>query len=459
MKSIFKMFLVVSLIVGFSVISALTFGLPTAVAFTPLAGDLATYDPNNQTFPTSGDTIKIGVFTPFSGPNAYVGEGFWAVYGFAVHDVNSQGGILVDGKRKKIQLIKLDTMVKPAVGKRAAERFVLQEKGDMFIGTAGSHVNLVAQQTAKKYKTIYVTAHAYSDALLNAKNFTVYNFRTCGSATTTARAAAYYYAARSESKFYILAQDYLWGHSYANAFKAALKEFRPDAEIVGEDYFALFTKDFAPYLEKVRASGAEVIVTGAWGVDNQNTIKQSRQMGLKNPLIPSRFITIISPFAGDPRHLKAIGGPAGVGIVVANDYFLYRSRPGAAKLTEIWTDLWKNKWQDPYNGILYRWPGGGWLRDLTSLYWYLDVIQRAGSTKPEKVIAAWEGAKFKLFGYELYMRPDDHQAIFDHWVSEMEFPNTWDLPDNAAARYEAFVVPAKFVMPLFDEELRGRAGK
>lgn len=459
MKPICKMFVIVSLIVGFSVLSAVPFGLPTAVAFKPLAGDLSTYDPNNQTFPTSGDTIKIGVFTPFSGPNAYVGEGFWATTGFAVHDVNSQGGILVDGKMKKIQLIKLDTQVKPAVAKRAAERFVLQEKGDMFIGTAGSHVGLVGQQTAKKYKKIFVNAHAYSDALLEKKNFTPYAFRTSGTATSTASAAAYFYAQRSESKFYILAQDYLWGHSYANAFKAQLKKLRPDAKIVGEDYFALFTKDFAPYLEKVRAAGAEVIVTGAWGVDNQNTIKQSRQMGLKSPLTPDRYIPIVSPFGLDPRHLKAIGGPAGVGIIQPNDYILYRSRPEAAKLTEIWTDLWKNKWQDPYNGILYRWPATGWLRDMISVYWYLDVVQRAGSTDPEKVIAAWEGAKLKLFGYEVFMRPDDHQAIFDHYVAEAEFPNTWDFPDNAYFPNEPFVVPAKYAMPWIDPELEGRAEK
>jgi len=437
----------------------LMLGLPRAMAFEPLKGDIASYDMNNPTYPTSGDTIKVGMFTIFSGPNAYVGEGMHGVWGFAVHDINSQGGILVDGKRKKIQMIRTDTIGKPAPAKRAAERFATQIKGDMFIGTAGSHVSKVGSQTAKKYKTLYINSHAYSDVLNMKECFTRYNFRTCGTAASCASAGAYYFAPRSESKFYILAQDYLWGHSYAAAFKKALKALRPDAKIVGEDYFALYTKDFAPYMEKIRASGAEVIVTGAWGVDNQNTIKQSRQMGLKNPLIPSRFITIVSPFTHDPRHLAAIGGPAGVGTVATLDYVLFRSRPETKKLTETWTKLWKTKWKKPYNGILYRWPSGGWMRELFSIYWYFDIIQKAGSTDPEKVIAAMEGSTFEVFGNKAYMRADDHQALFDHSVAEGEFPNTWDMPDNAAGRYEPFVVPAKYATPVYDEKLKGRAKK
>ena len=49
-------------------------GLPQAMAFEPLKGDLSSYDPNKQTFPTSGDNIKISIWDIFSGPNAYIGE-------------------------------------------------------------------------------------------------------------------------------------------------------------------------------------------------------------------------------------------------------------------------------------------------------------------------------------------------------------------------------------------------
>jgi len=67
-------------------------GLPQTMAFEPLKGDLSKYDPNNQTFPTSGDTIKIAIWDVFSGPDAWIAEAYYAILGFVAQDINSQGG-------------------------------------------------------------------------------------------------------------------------------------------------------------------------------------------------------------------------------------------------------------------------------------------------------------------------------------------------------------------------------
>ena len=124
--------------------------IPQAMAFEPLKGDLSNYDPNNQTFPTSGDTIKVAIWDVFTGPNAFVGQSYWALLGYVVQDINSQGGILVDGKRKKIQIFKADTQGRPAPGKSAAEKAVLQDKVVMYQGVAGSHVSKAGQQVGIK---------------------------------------------------------------------------------------------------------------------------------------------------------------------------------------------------------------------------------------------------------------------------------------------------------------------
>ena len=86
------------------------------------------------------------------------------------------------------------------------------------------------------------------------------SFAPAGPPPPAARAWPFFMKNRPETKFYILAQDYVWGHDSAGVFKKTIKEAKPNAQIVGEEYFPVFTKDFAPYLEKVRASGAEVIV-------------------------------------------------------------------------------------------------------------------------------------------------------------------------------------------------------
>jgi branched-chain amino acid transport system substrate-binding protein len=455
MKAIGKgIFILVCILSFFSVA---TFSLSTAMAFEPLKGDLSKYDPNNQTYPTSGDTIKLGILDAFSGANAYLGQAYTALLGFVVQDINSQGGIKVDGKMKKIQIVNIDTQMAPDPTKRALEKAILQDKIDAFSGVAGTHLAKIGQNLAKEYKVIFVNLSAYSDELSMLPDFNEYYFRTCGTSSTSAKSLAFFYKNRPETKFYILAQDYVWGHESAGVFKKTIKEAKPNAQIVGEEYFPLFTKDFAPYLEKVRASGAEMVVTMAWGADNENLIKQSRQLGIKSPLKPDLYIPMASPFLDDTRPLEVIGGPAGRGLVLCTDFYLDRKVANVKKLTDIWNKLWKS-WKAPYDTALYQWPGGGWYRNLTGYYWYFQVVQKAGSTDPKKIISAWEGDTFKFFGWKHYMRPDDHQVIADRPIGELVFPNTWDRPTCAMIGDVAWI-PAKNCMPAFDEKLKGRVKK
>ncbi len=200
---------------------------------------------------------------------------------------------------------------------------------------------------------------------------------------------------------------------------------KPNAQIVGEEYFPVFSKDFGPYLEKVRASGAEAIFSMAWGADSENMIKQTRQLGLRYPLNKDFFIPIISTFLDATQPLEAIGGPAGRGLVLNTDFQLDpKRRPNDKKFMDIWHGLWKT-WKAPYNSVNHEWPNGGWLRNTVSYYWLFQVIQKAGSLDPQKIIAAWEGDTFDAIGQKQYMRPDDHQAIADRALCVLEFPNKW----------------------------------
>ncbi len=430
-------------------------GLPQAGAFVPLKGDLSKYDPNNPAFfVNSGDTIKLGIYDSFTGPNAYIGQAYYALLGFVAHDINSQGGIKVDGKMKKIQIIKIDTQTAPDASKRALEKAILQDKIHAFSGVGGTHLAKIGQNLAKEYKTIFVNLAAYSDELNFLPDFNEYYFRTCGNSSTTAKSLGIFYKNRPETKFYILAQDYVWGHESTSIFKKTLQEVKPNAKIVGEEFFPIFAKDFAPYLEKVRASGAEVVVTMAWGADNENLIKQSRQMGLKSPLNPDLFIPMASPFLDDSRPLEVVGGPAGRGLVLCVDFTLDRKVPNVKKLMDTWNTLWKT-WKDPYNTPLYQWPQSSWYRNITGYYWYFQVLQKAGSLDPKKVIAAWEGDTFDFFGWKHYMRPDDHQVVADRPIMELVFPNTWNMPKNAAAG-DPIWIPAKDCLPAIDVKLVGR---
>lgn len=404
-----------------------------AEAFEPFKGDLASFDPHNQKFPpVSDDVIKLGIYWAFTGPGAVNGNIFWLTIGMAVHDINSQGGVMVNGKKKKIVLIKGDNQLKPTVAKRAMEKLCLEDNVDLIIGTTGSHINLIGQKVAAKYKKVYLNVASLSDSLMDGKNFNKYTFRNCATNSMLAIGLAKFYAKRPEKKFYILCQDYTYGHAFAKNFKEALKLTRPDAQIVGEDYHPLFAKDFGPYLTKVKGSGAEVIITGDFNPDSDNMIKQADQLGMHLPLA--------GPFIDNPIPLQTIKPPHGKGFVPIHSYMTVMDNPGNLELMNKWHEAWKS-WKAPlYNGPLFQWPSGILPQSTISTYWMFKVVEKAGSLDSDKIIAAWEGDEIELFGNKYKMRACDHQGIFDMHASELSWPN--DFYKKAAAAVNVISIPA-----------------
>ena len=158
-----------------SFFSLTTFSPPRATAVNAefdvnKMGDMSDFDPNNPVIPT-GDTIKIAIVASFSGPAALVGQIYYISVLWAAHDINKRGGILVDGKKKLVEVIKADHMSKPDQGKKICERMVLQEKVHVLWGTDGSNLMKVINETANKYKVIAQNTAALSDELKDATNF------------------------------------------------------------------------------------------------------------------------------------------------------------------------------------------------------------------------------------------------------------------------------------------------
>ena len=189
-----------------------TWSKPNAAFDASKMGDMTGWDPANWVNP-EGDVIKIAIFWPHSGPGALNGDMAWLCTTFAAYDINKRGGIMVDGKKKKIALYKADTMSKPDQAKKIAERMVLQEKVQFIVGTSGSNMMKIANEVGNKYKVITQNIGALADELQDATNFNRYSFMSSDSTFQIGRGMAYYYGQirKKEKKFYILCQDYSFG--------------------------------------------------------------------------------------------------------------------------------------------------------------------------------------------------------------------------------------------------------
>jgi len=440
-------------------------GKPKAFMDLKKIPDMSDFDPNNPVIP-HGDTLKIAIVAPFSGPAAINGQIDFLELQWVAHIINKQGGIMVDGKKKLVEIIKADNQSMPDATKKVCERMILKEKVHVLWGTHGSHLMKIINQTAQKYNVIAVDFGANSDELQDAVNFSPNSFMSTMSVSQIGRALAYYYGQirKKEKKFYILCQDYSFGRGLAQSFKDGLKEYYPGAQVVGEDYHRLFLTDYAPFLTKIKASGAEVIYTGDWLPDAGNLLKQARRMGINLP-----FANV---YMDDPNTLEEVGLDGSDGLVNISQYGGTNPRfktKDEIRYGMMWHNLWKTKWKAPYNTALYEWMGGSIGHYIEQCLWLLSVIERTGSTDPEKVRKVWEGDVYQFgTGAVVKMRACDHKIIQDFYVSEYVKPEKQKVSMNIPPYYwskthstngPVYVIPADKVLPWMDQKLDRCKGK
>ncbi len=104
-------------------------------------------------------------------------------------------------------------------------------------------------------------------------------------------------------KVYIIGQNYSFGQQVSRAAKEYLKRKRPDVEVVGDDFHPIATvKDFSPYVAKIKASGADTVITGNWGADLALLIKAAKDADLN-----VNFYTYYGATTGVPTAMGASG--------------------------------------------------------------------------------------------------------------------------------------------------------
>jgi branched-chain amino acid transport system substrate-binding protein len=204
---------------------------------------------------------------------------------------------------------------------------------------------------------------------------------------------------RTVTKAYLINQDYLFGQSAQRDIKALLARLRPDVQVVGEEMIPLGkVKDFSSYVAKIRASGAQVLMTGNWGPDLTLLIKNGMETGL-----PVDYYTMLGHLAGTPTAI----GPGGDGRVhsVLPFHENVAAEDGNAKLMG-WVEDFRAR-----NDFDYIF-GDRWL----AVELIARAIEKAGTTDPLPLAQAMEGIQLTdLTGRPAFIRPEDHQVQMTYY--------------------------------------------
>ena len=336
-----------------------------------------------------GETVKIVRIDPLTGLLGPVGISQLKGYQFFAEKFSGAG----NAAGVKFEITGIDNKLSPTESLNALKAAIDQGARYIIQGN-GSSVALALTDAVTKYnernpgkEVLYLNDSAVDPDLTNSK-CSYWHFRFDADTSMKMEAMSSFMETQKDiKKVYILGQNYSHGVQVAKYAKETLARKRPDIQIVGEDLHPLAqVRDFAPYIAKIKASGADTVITGNWGSDLSLLIKAANENGYTG-----KFFTYYAGVTGTPTAL----GTNGSGRVYQIAYNHYNM--GGQM------DKWMNEFKAKYNDDFYT---GSTIRIFETVG---AAMAKAKSTDPVKVAAALEGISVKSFNGEVQMRKVDHQ--------------------------------------------------
>ena len=347
----------------------------------------------------AADTIKVAHVDPLSGPFALVGESDGRMLQAAIDDINARGGVL---NGTKLELLHFDSKSSPQETVLIMKQII--DSGIRFVSLgSGSHIAHAIVETLNKHNSrnpdqaVVLLNIAAQDPPLTNEKCSFWHFRW--EAHTDMRVNAltdYIVKLKGTPKVYLINQDYAFGQAISRAAKEMLAAKRPDIKVVGDDLHPLGkVKDFAPYVSKIKASGADTVLTGNWGPDLSLLIKASKDAGLGVV-----YYTLNAHNAGVPSSI----GKAGDGHI--------------RQIITWHANIADNKVEKFANDYKKRFNEDMWLfLPKLQMDMLAKAIDTAQSADPLKVAKALHGMRYAGETGEAWMRAEDHQLIVPQYIA------------------------------------------
>ncbi len=346
------------------------------------------------------DTIKIGYMDPFSGAFAAGGDAGLKTFQFILDYINAKGGPL----GKKYELVTFDDKLQPAEA-LIALKSITDQNIPFVMSCVGSNVGSALIDAVNKHnarnpdnRVLQLNCGQLATELTN-EQCSFWHFRFAGSVEMRA-VARIKSLPQSVKSVYMLNQDYLFGQSIEKDTKRFLTQYRPDIKIVADEFIPLMQiKDFSPYITKIKASGAQSLLTGNYGPDLNLLLKAAVDSGLD-----IRFDTYLAHVIGAATAMGSNGEGRVTSVLDDHDNIAVEEHNAEAE------EFFK-KWRATHDFMFINVPSVVQFEMLTR------AINQAGSTDAVKVALALEGLEQKdLFGVTNIMRKEDHQLLYPYYV-------------------------------------------
>jgi branched-chain amino acid transport system substrate-binding protein len=352
--------------------------------------------------------VKLALIEGLSGGNANGGAAVFRNLVWALERVNQRGGVKTPQGMQKLQLERYDSQgqIEEAL---SALRSAIDDGARVILQGNSSAVAAALIEAVNKHndreptRRVLFLNYAAVDPVLTNEKCSFWHFRF--DAHADMRMAALMSVLREDralQSVYLIGQDYSFGRSVLREARRQLTAQRPDIRIVGDELHPLLRiKDFAPYATKIKASGAQAVITGNFSNDLTLLVKAAREVGFDG-----KFYTFYGNALGAPAAI----GEAGLGKVLAVADWL----PNVATAqSEAFYRSFRRRYPQPADDYVH-------MRMQLMIEALAQAIDKAGSTDAVAVARALEHAAVNLQGQRGTMRAADHQFQQQLVVGVME---------------------------------------
>ena len=358
-----------------------------------------------STSANAAENIRIGLIEPLSGPIAAVGTDALQAFETAAEQINAAGGVLGG---QKLEIVPLDNAMSAEKTTQQLKKAVDLGLKYVIQGIGSNHALNIIQFVNKHNKRnpdkalMFLNHSAVTTAFTNELcSFWHFRFdanvdqKVAGLVTQMSRDS-------SIKKVYMINQNYAYGKSFQSAARAIMKDRTPGIELVGDELIVPFGKvqDFTPFIAKIKASGADTILTGNWGPDLVRLVKFAAGANL-----PAQFYTI---YGGLTSSVAGYGADsAKISLKQVNEFHENHSQLSADSVD--FANAYLAKYKDTWYSDRQRW----------LIIMLAAAIDKAGSDDPIAVGKALEGQTFEGPLGQVEMRASDHQIQLPLMVSTL----------------------------------------
>jgi branched-chain amino acid transport system substrate-binding protein len=361
------------------------------------------------------DPVKIAVLETLSGPQASTGQTFRAGVRYAIDKMNAAGG----WNGEPVQLVEYDNQGGPA-GASDKLKAAIADGVQIVVQGASSAIGGQITEDVRKHnlrnpgkEIVYINVGAEALELTGEKcNF--HHFRLTGNAQvrTKVLVQGMKQAKALGTKVYAINQNYSWGQDMesaivANAAAGAYQVVEKTLHDVNK------IQDFAPYIAKISASGAETVLTGNWSNDLLLMMKAAKAAGLK-----AAFGTV---FLDQPGNIRNAGDTA-VGHFIVH---AFNAEAAGAEGARFVADYTAKTGHAP----VFVEPQTAFGLDMVA-----DALKRTkpvgGKLDVNAFARAMETARVKTPMGEARMRAEDHQILLPLVVSTVSKDARYKVDDT-----------------------------